>query len=531
MTKNKKNIVPVVLLIIGLILTITGVTYSLISYKGDGKEISSITTNGITFNYKEGNRSINLSNSLGISDSEGKVQNEYFEFELNGKTINGADIPYFITARKTNDSSDIGDAIKLYLTKVDKNGNETEVILSTFDDLDKYTNPTIDVSKYNERILYNDILEEGKVLSQKYRLRMWIDEDIDLTNSKYLDASFGLTVNVYTNGSIDTKNSGKVIATNANDLVRDMKAGYNLGNALDAHKKSLGHTYNTETIWDNPLTTQETIDTIKSMGFTSLRIPVTFYNHMDENGVIDTEWLNRIEEVVNYAFNDDMYVIINVHHDVGTWIYADVDTYDTDLANIKNLWQQIATYFKDYDNRLIYELQNEIINTDNNWDWGTEWNDFRVVHDMDQELITLIRSLGGHNDSRYLFVSSFGASTDSCEIEQLFYKAFTDTIEDHLLLSVHNYITDSSKVESLLSRLAGYATTYNMPVVITETGTMNTVNYETRVEVMSTLAEKAVEYNIGLYWWDDGAKYGLFERKTNHISYPLVAEAFVSKYN
>lgn len=528
--KNKYKMLAILLAVFGILLTSVGITYSLFSYNGVGSKVSSITSEGINFNYKEGNKKIELTDSPWMSDELGKVQNEYFEFEISGKSINNIAIPYFITIKKTAESSNIDDVIKLYLTTVDKDGNESEIAFSTVDKLSNYKNDTIGINNSNEKVLYQSMIEENASINQKYRLRMWIDEDIDLSSEKYNDALFELTVNVYTNGEVDDSKKF-VIADNATNLVTQMKAGYNLGNSLDAHKKDIGFRYNTETLWDNPVTTQETVDMIKNMGFTTLRIPVTYYNHMDENGIIDPNWLNRVEEVVNYALNDDMFVIINIHHDVGTWIYADVKTYDTDLANIKGLWTQIADHFKDYDNRLLFELQNEIINTDNNWDWGTEWDDFRKVHDMDQELITLVRQSGGNNGSRFILVSPFGASTDSCEIEQLMYKSFDDTIPDHLLMSLHTYTNNTDSITNLFTRLNGYVTKYNIPIVLTETGTMNTVAEATRLAAAEKFAELAVQYNIGLFWWDDGAKLALFNRNTNTYTYKGIADVIVSKYN
>ena len=241
---------------------------------------------------------------------------------------------------------------------------------------------------------------------------------------------------------------GKSVPDTAYEVVQDMGIGWNLGNSLDAINPSKGYRYDSETFWNNPVVTKELIDAVADQGFKAIRVPVSWYNHIDENGVIDSKWLARVEEVVNYCLERDLYVIINVHHDAGMgedyqWIFADVSTYEQDCKNLMNLWKQIAEYFKDYDERLLFEATNEIMNLDMNWDWGKSWDDFRVVHDLNQEFVNLVRATGGKNASRYLVLSTWAASPDSCQIEHLFYKEFTDTIANHLIISVHSYTDDS----------------------------------------------------------------------------------------
>ena len=95
------------------------------------------------------------------------------------------------------------------------------------------------------------------------------------------------------------------------EIVKAMGAGWNLGNTLDATGKGLG----SDEVWGNPKTTQEMIDFVKDQGFTTIRIPITWGRHMDSNYQIDRDWMNRVKEVVDYAYNDGLYVIINIHHD------------------------------------------------------------------------------------------------------------------------------------------------------------------------------------------------------------------------
>ena len=88
--------------------------------------------------------------------------------------------------------------------------------------------------------------------------------------------------------------SKDVSSYTAEQVTEDMKIGWNLGNALDAINKQKGYTYNTETIWGNPVTTKENIDEIAKAGFGAVRVPVSWYNHIDSDGKIDEQWLVRL---------------------------------------------------------------------------------------------------------------------------------------------------------------------------------------------------------------------------------------------
>ena len=187
---------------------------------------------------------------------------------------------------------------------------------------------------------------------------------------------------------VKSSNNYNTINT-ATELVKDMKIGWNLGNTLDSpdgKNKDIETSYY-ETLWENPITTKEMITEVKNAGFNSIRIPVTWFDHVyiEENGVksknikidemnvteiskikIEENWMNRVKEVIDYAIQNDMYCILNVHHDVGTgtwpWIFASSNEnnrkkYETVLSM---LWTQIANEFKSYDNRLLYLMDSSV---------------------------------------------------------------------------------------------------------------------------------------------------------------------------
>ena len=147
-------------------------------------------------------------------------------------------------------------------------------------------------------------------------------------------------------------------------FVYDMKVGWNLGNTLDSTRGG-------ETGWGNPKTTQAMIDALKEMGFKTVRIPVTWQSQLGPapDYTINKEFLDRVEEVVNYVLKDGMYAIVNTHHDGWVRLNAAGQAQGTNEAAI--VWSQIATRFKNYSDYLIFETFNEPKGAQNQYSGGT----------------------------------------------------------------------------------------------------------------------------------------------------------------
>ena len=202
MVKNGKVIVLTFFIFMTGILFITfKISYSLFTYKGSGTKVVNIKSNGITFKYTEGSNTFSLNDAMPMTDEQGMAQDNYFEFSINGTVPSELEVPYYITARKTSNSSNIDEAVRLYLTRVDKNGNEELVKLINYDNLPGYKNENINLLKYTEKIMYNGVMQED-TNSITYRLRLWINQDVDYTQERYNGAVFGITVNVYSKGKI-----------------------------------------------------------------------------------------------------------------------------------------------------------------------------------------------------------------------------------------------------------------------------------------------------------------------------------------
>ncbi|MFI6227676.1 cellulase family glycosylhydrolase [Micromonospora echinospora] len=210
--------------------------------------------------------------------------------------------------------------------------------------------------------------------------------------------------------------------------VAAMQPGWNLGNTFDAIPD--------ETAWGNPRTTQTLLRHVRSQGYRSIRIPVTWSNHHGPapDYTIDTAWRNRIREVVDWSLAEGFYVMINLHHDSWQWI----NTYPTDRANVlaryRALWTQLATEYRDHSSRLVFESINEPQFTGTS---GDE-QDYQVLHELNTEFVHLVRRSGGTNATRLLVLPTLLTNADQGRLDAL--TATIDELDDpHLAATVHFY--------------------------------------------------------------------------------------------
>ena len=218
-----------------------------------------------------------------------------------------------------------------------------------------------------------------------------------------------------------------------------MKCGWNLGNTLEANKQDLNDVLITdftrddfwgrqglesESCWGQEPTKPELLKMMKDAGFGAIRVPVTWYNHMDKDGKVNAEWMKRVHEVVDYVIDQGLYCIINVHHDTGadkdnfhSWIKADEANYTTNKAKYENLWKQIATEFKDYDQHLLFESYNEMLDKLSSWcfasfaaekkyDADIAASAYKAINGYAQSFVDVVRTTGGNNAERNLVVNT-----------------------------------------------------------------------------------------------------------------------------
>lgn len=194
----------------------------------------------------------------------------------------------------------------------------------------------------------------------------------------------------------------------AQEYVEAMGLGINLGNTLDSHGSWIaqygdGSPESYETAWGNPVTTREMIAYMKSEGFDTIRIPVTWDEHMGEapDYTVEEEWMDRVEEVVDWALKEDFFVILNIHHDE-IWVNEAANDYDGVLERYLALWEQIIERFGDKSYRLVFESNNEV-----GFDNLSTEEGCALMQKLNDEFLNLVRSSGGKNVDRMLLLAGY----------------------------------------------------------------------------------------------------------------------------
>ncbi|GAA1626557.1 cellulase family glycosylhydrolase [Catellatospora bangladeshensis] len=210
--------------------------------------------------------------------------------------------------------------------------------------------------------------------------------------------------------------------------VAAMQPGWNLGNTLDAIPD--------ETAWGNPLTTQALLRHVRQQGYRSIRIPVTWSNHHGPAPAytIDSTWLNRVRQIVDWSLAEDLYVMINLHHDSWQWINA----YPTDRANVlarySALWTQLSGAFRGYPSRLVFESINEPQFAGTS---GDEQN-YQVLHELNAEFVRIVRRSGGGNATRLLVLPTLFTNADQGRLDALT-ATFRQLGDSNVAATVHFY--------------------------------------------------------------------------------------------
>ncbi len=212
--------------------------------------------------------------------------------------------------------------------------------------------------------------------------------------------------------------------SSAVEIASKIKIGWNIGNTLEA----IGG----ETAWGNPKVTDNLIKLVKENGFNAIRIPVSWNQYLEnaETAKIKDSWMNRVKEVVDYCIDNDMYVVMNIHWD-GGWMENNCTPEKSKSVNkkLRAFWQQIATHFRDYDERLLFASANEP-NVDNSVQ-------MEVLMSYYDTFIQAVRETGGKNSYRTLVVQ--GPSTDIELTYNLMKSLPKDLTKDRMMAEIHYY--------------------------------------------------------------------------------------------
>lgn len=298
------------------------------------------------------------------------------------------------------------------------------------------------------------------------------------------------------------------------DIVNDMGLGWNLGNTFDCWN-TRGWTTDTETAWGNPTTKKEMIDAVKAEGFDSIRIPITWYENTNASTYdIDDAYLGRIKEVIDYAYANDMYVIINMHWD---WVSDGslwLNKGEASLPQYTTMWTEIANYFKDYDQHLVFESMNEVT------------FDYAELNKMNQSFVDTVRKTGGNNANRLLLLA--GANDDLTKTCNPEYKVPDDKM---VAVSIHYYSPPTFAVAKLqdtwgytdkwgteeevqaiydsFAKVKAYYADEGIPVIMGEYGVVTNEegqkDHNSVVKYLDTVASTALATNgVTAFLWDAG---------------------------
>jgi endoglucanase len=333
---------------------------------------------------------------------------------------------------------------------------------------------------------------------------------------------------------------GSVTVLSPIDTVKDMKLGWNLGNTLDA-------TPGGETGWGNPMTTKAMIDAVKAAGFNTVRLPVTWQDHLGAapDYAIDSAWLDRVEEVTNYVLSNGMYAIVNTHHD--EWVSLMPDADQTVIKDkFGKLWTQIATRFRNYDYHLVFETLNEPRTKD-----ATEWTGgtpaARALLNADNALaVKAIRDTGGNNAQRLIMIPTHGANSSTECINDL----VVPNNDPRIILSLHTYYpwafsgdakgtadfgsaSDISAMNSELDRIVSLTIAKGRAAIIGEWGSLDKGNTAARVAHAHAYAAAVRKHGLLPVWWDNNvigaeAGFGLLNRSALTWYFPEIKDALAA---
>jgi hypothetical protein len=320
----------------------------------------------------------------------------------------------------------------------------------------------------------------------------------------------------------------------AAQIASQIRVGWNLGNTLEAQCA--------ETAWGNPVVTQQLINSVRAAGFNAIRLPAAWDCHADQATMtINPAWLARVKSVVDYAANNGMYIILNIHWD-GGWLENNPTYAAQNAVNAKQqaYWTQIANYFKNYDEHLIFAGTNEV-----HFDYGTPTAEHIAVQQSYlQTFVNAVRATGGNNASRTLAVQTYNTNIGH---GLSFLTLPTDTIANRLMVEVHYYDPydytlnpqgsclywgapypaqpacawgQESHMDSQFAQVKAKWVDAGVPVFIGEyiVSARSGLDLASRQYFYRYMNNSAHLNGIKTFYWDTGDVSGLFNRNTGAIT-------------
>lgn len=324
-------------------------------------------------------------------------------------------------------------------------------------------------------------------------------------------------------------------------FAQSLGSGWNLGNTFEACEKHSTEKagLETETMWGNPETTKELFAFVKECGFDSIRIPVTWAQHLGDapDYTIDPAWLDRINQVVDWVLELDMKVIINVHHDDAFWLITDNEHAESSEYILRKIWSQLCERFASYGENLVFETMNEprVVGAQDEWSGNPETR--AVVNRLNFAALDIIRNGGENNKNRFVIIPTYACSGLDENIDAL---ALPD--DSRVIVTVHYYFGTAHQSEfadnknrwSLSEKFSLYKTFRRMHkryiakgygVVKSEFGWTDRTNLENLAANAGFYVELAEKFGFSCMVWDNGSSFELIDRINLTQKYPEYIEA------
>ena len=377
--------------------------------------------------------------------------------------------------------------------------------------------------------------------------------EIPNTTVKFVAAYQDCTVteiHVYDNTDMNTDNP--VSNQSATTIKDNMGLAWNLGNSLDVVDET--GKVNEKAI--NAKTTKKLIQAAKTAGFNTIKIPVTFLDLIGTDGTVNDVYMERIQDVVDYAYDMGMYSIVSLHGDGMSGFedlhWLDIDAPEEEFNQILNkygaLWTDIAQAFTGYDQKVLFQSANELMNAAHDYNAAPTQSEYANINAINQTFVNAVRNAGGANNAdRVLILVGYNSNIDYTIAG---FKKPTDSTADRLILSV-NYYTPSdftlgndggstavttwdengaygkSYMDSQFAKITNFANGLGMPVMIGEYGPQlksdtdgnnldQITNYDYWLNYYASL------HGIATAYWDNGETdiggTAIFDRTNNVIT-------------
>lgn len=390
-------------------------------------------------------------------------------------------------------------------------------------------------------------------------------------------SSNGSSDNTEVTSAADTAVTEAAAAENAWDeldqtaITAAMGMGWNLGNQLEASSNKVP----SETAWGNPTITEDLIKAVKAQGFNTIRIPVSYLSKIGDapDYTIDSAWLDRVQEVVDYVVGNDMYAVMNIHGDGyytvdGGWLLCVDDNQDEIKAKYEAVWKQIADRFKDYDEHLIFESMNEEF--DNTYGRPNK-DGYANINEYNQIFVDTVRGTGSNNTKRWLLLPGWNTNVEYtagnygfvipedklCEsdgkrimISVHYYDPYNFTLDENSSSAKTQwgkYATENfdnwgqeDYVDSQMQKLHDTFVAEGYPVIIGEMGVQDkthlseSFNEYRRYWLEYVVKSAKANGCIPVYWdngWNGKNGFGLFDRTSCTVTQQSLIDAMIRAIN